>query len=49
MRLGWSSVRAQANKWHLVGFYSSVITMMHGPTIIKFVVSSGYEYLSVKV
>jgi len=24
------------NKWHLVGFYSSFITMMHGPTNIKF-------------
>ena len=23
------------NKQHLVGFYSSVITMMHGPTHIK--------------
>jgi hypothetical protein len=23
------------NKWHLVGVYSSVITMMHGPTNIK--------------
>ena len=44
MRFGWSSVRDAAcspdtNKWYLVGFYSSVITMMHGPTNIKFTVN----------
>jgi len=26
----------QNNNWHLVGFYSSVITIMHGPLNIKY-------------
>ena len=30
MRVGWNGVRAAA-----VGLYSSVITMMHGPTNIR--------------
>ena len=50
MRLGWSTVRAAArtllqpncNEWRLVGFYSSVITMMHGPINIKSCLCIGY-------
>ena len=36
MRLGWSSVRAAALQ---LVFYSSVITMMHGPINIIFIIS----------